>query len=367
MNTEQFSKSLVGGRRDFLKQASVGTAGLALGTLGLSGCASNLGNLQTHRRQIVKPDSSKVSFVVNTDSRDAAYQSLKPLASEIKRDIGEKRVVIKINSGQVTKDVWLNATDANFVAGILDFLKEIHDKPVTVAESTAASTTTMEGFENYGFMPLAKEFNVKFADLNDDTFTRKFILTEQHHPLAINLIDTLHDPDVYLISATHLKTHNCVIATLSLKNVAMAAPINHYKQKSRKNRNEKQLMHSGGNRGLSYNMFRVASEGVQPDLAVLDGVVGMEGEGPVRGTPVEQGVALASTDWVAADRIGVELMGIDYDEIKYVQWCSAAGMGNDDLSKITVMGPDYKQHIQTYKMHKNIEQQREWIIEDYKA
>jgi uncharacterized protein (DUF362 family) len=368
MNTEQFSKPLADGRRNFLKQASVGTAGLALGTLGLSGCASNIGNLQTHRRQIVKPDSSKVSFVVNTDQREAAYQSLKPLESEIKKAIGDKRVVIKTNSGQVAKDLWLNATDPNFTAGILQFLAPIHDKQVIIAESTAAGgQSTLVGYENYGFMPLEKEFNCKFADLNDDSVSRRWILTEQQHPLAINVIDTFIDPDVYLISATRLKTHNCVIATLSLKNVAMAAPINHYKQKTRKNRNEKPLMHSGGNRGLSYNMFRLAREGVQPDLAVLDGVVGMEGEGPVRGTPVEQGVALASTDWVAADRIGVELMGMDYDEVKYIQWCSTAGMGNDDLSKITVMGPDYRQHIETYKLHPNIEQQREWVLEDYKA
>ena len=72
-------------------------------------------------------------------------------------------------------------------------------------------------------------------------------------------------------------------------------------------------MHSGGNRGLSYNLFQLAQIGVQPDLAVLDGVVGMEGNGPVRGTPIEQGVIIASTDWLAADRLGVELMGVDYN------------------------------------------------------
>ena len=128
----------------------------------------------------------------------------------------------------------------------------------------------------------------------------------------------------------------------------------------------KPLMHRGGNRGLSYNMFRLATLGVQPDLAVLDGVVGMEGNGPVRGTPVEQGVCLASTDWLAADRLGVELMGMDYSEVKYLQWCANAGMGIDDLSRIKVTGPDYKTHIVKYKLHKNIERQREWIIEDFK-
>jgi uncharacterized protein (DUF362 family) len=92
----------------------------------------------------------------------------------------------------------------------------------------------------------------------------------------------------------------------------------------------------------------------------------MEGNGPVDGTPIEHGVMLASTDWLAADRLGVELMGMDYSEVKYLQWCAQAGMGQDDLSNITVIGADYKQHIAHYKLNENIEQQREWINEDYK-
>ena len=214
-------------------------------------------------------------------------------------------------------------------------------------------------------MPLKKEYNVKLVDLNDETSTTKWILNSNHHPLPINIIDTFLDPNVYMISATRLKIHNCVFATLSLKNVVMAAPINHYKQKKREGRNEKPKIHSGGNRGLSYNLFLLAHMGIQPDLAILDGVVGMEGNGPVRGTPIEHGVALASTDWLAADRLGVELMGIDYSEVKYLQWCANAGMGNDDLSKIRVTGPDYKKHIVKYELHKNIERQRKWIREDF--
>ena len=68
-----------------------------------------------------------------------------------------------------------------------------------------------------------------------------------------------------------------------------------------------------------------------------------------------------------ADRLGVELMGIDYREVKYLQWCADAGMGNDDLTKINIIGPDYKKHITKYAMHQNIEKQREWLREDFKS
>jgi len=362
MSNEAVSFTGMSSRRSFLKHLSAGAAGLAAGSIYKPQRASAL---------FGSDDESEVSFVTNKDQRDASYQALKPLEKEIKKAIRDKQVVIKINSGQVAKDVWLNATDVNCVRGILDFLKPIYDRAVIVAESTAAGPTreglqsTMTGFENYGYMPLEREYNAKLVDLNDESTTTKWIMNDNRHPRAINIIDTFLDPDVYLISATRLKAHNCVIATLSLKNVVMAAPINHYKQKKREGRNEKPYMHSGGNRGLSYNMFLLAHMGIQPDLAVLDGVVGMGGNGPVRGTPIEQGVCLASTDWLAADRLGVELMGMDYGEVKYLQWCANAGMGIDDLSRIKVTGPDYKKHIVKYQLHENIEKQREWIREDF--
>jgi len=259
----------------------------------------------------------------------------------------------------------LNATEPESVRGILDFLEPIYKKKVIVAESTAGSgRSTLDGFQNFGYMPMLKEYNVKFADLNEERYTTRWIHDERGYPLAINIIDTFLDPDIYLISATRLKSHNCVVATLSLKNVVMAAPVNHYKQKQAQGRNEKPSMHSGGNKGLSFNLFLLAQLGVRPDLAVLDGVVGMEGNGPVRGTPIEHGVTLASTDWLAADRVGVELMGMDYGTVKYLQWCANAGMGQDDRSKIDIVGPDPSKHVMKYKLHDNIENQLAWFEDE---
>ena len=96
---------------------------------------------------------------------------------------------------------------------------------------------------------------------------------------------------------------------------------------------------------------------------MLDGVVGAHGNGPWNADPIEHGVVVASTDCIAADRLGAELMGVDYEELMYLKWCSNAGMGEDDLSKLKILGPDYKNHIKKYKLNENIEIQREWIYE----
>ncbi|MBN1293579.1 MAG: DUF362 domain-containing protein [Candidatus Latescibacteria bacterium] len=342
-----------------MKQISTGASGLSIGSLFNSHSAGAKNQLS---------DKSAVSFVTGKDQREASYQALKPLENDILKGIQGKQIVIKVNMGQVKKELWLNATDVNFIRGILDFFKPVYDGKILLAESTAAgAVSTMQGFENFGYQPLLKEYNVSFADLNDRPTIPQWILGENFHPLKINIIDTYLDPNVYLISPTRLKTHDNIFATLSLKNVVMGSPINRYKQKSREGRNEKPLMHSGGNRGLSYNMFLMAAHGVHPDLAVLDGIVAMEGSGPVSGDLIEHGVAIASTDWLAADRLGIEMMGIDYREVKYLQWCADAGMGNDNLSNIEVSGPDYTKHIAHYKLHKNVETQREWIREDYKT
>ena len=71
---------------------------------------------------------------------------------------------------------------------------------------------------------------------------------------------------------------------------------------------------------------------------VIDGFEGMEGNGPQPGTLVPSRVAIASTDYVAADRVGVEVMGINPEWVGYLGYCGATGLGQYDLAKIDMRG-----------------------------
>ncbi len=64
---------------------------------------------------------------------------------------------------------------------------------------------------------------------------------------------------------------------------------------------------------------------------------------------------------VATDRIGLELMGFDYQKIGYIRYCAEAGLGQGDLTKIEVLGERVADHIKKYKPHENIEQQYQWM------
>lgn len=338
-------------RRSFIKKIAVGAAGLAAAPLMLPG---------TSHGALSEPGRSTVSFTTGNDRRDMMYRVLSPLKDTIEKAIHKKQVIIKANLVGNEKHCFAHP-DA--VRGVLEFLKPIYKKRVIVADSTGRTYPgpmgTRKHFEIHGYLGLPNEYKIKLVDLNDMPTKKLWILGENARPLGVNIIDTYFDPDNFIISLTRLKTHNGTVATLSVKNIVMGSPISHYRQRKLEGRNEKQFMHSGGVKNINYNIFLVAQH-IRPQLSIIDGLVGMEGNGPTKGIPIEHGVALAGTDWIAVDRIGTELMGIDFNDIGYLTYCAQAGMGQSDMSKIAVTGPDISNHIKRYKLHENIENQLTW-------
>ncbi len=336
-------------RRDFILKTMLGTAGAACGSLKTP---------PMPYAAPVDPGKSTVSFVAGTDRRENIYQALLPLKDEVVRGIRGKQIVIKPNL--VGPDL-LSATPVDAIRGLLDFLKPLYKKTIIVGDSTGriypGPMGTWKHFELHGYLSLPKEYNVKLVDLNDLPTKAQWILDDYGHPSPVNIIETFLNPDNYVISLTRFKTHGRgVTATLGVKNIIMGSPVSHYRQKSASGRNEKALMHSGGHENLNFNMFLIAQK-VHVDLSILDGFVGMEGNGPTLGTPVEHGVALAGTDWVAVDRLGTYLMDIDFGDILYLSYCAQGGLGKSDLAGIDVIGPNPADYIVTYRMNDNIRNQ----------
>jgi uncharacterized protein (DUF362 family) len=175
----------------------------------------------------------------------------------------------------------------------------------------------------------------------------------------------LLDPGSYLISAARMKTHDQVLVTLSLKNIVFGAPIKERGLAFGKGgkpgfKSDKPIAHGGGIRGINYNLF-VLAQRLHPHLAVIDGFDGMEGYGPTRGTKVDHRVCVVGTDWLAADRVAVELMGIDFTKIGYLNYCAQAKLGEADLGKIEVVGEPIAKHVKPYKLASNLEKQLIWM------
>jgi len=330
-------------RRTFLKGTALMSAGLLMRNHVTARAAGSI---------ITSSEKSRVSFVTGSDRREMVYQALMPLKDEIEKGIRGKQIIVKPNFVGTRNP--LCATHADAVRGLLDFLKPIYKGKIIIGESSAFEVTS-NGYQNYGYLPLEKEYNVTLVDLNEHSTKPVWITDRNIRPAKIQVISEFLDPKNYFISITRLKTHDTVVATMGLKNILMASPVSQYN-----GRRYKHEVHAGGPRWLNYNLFMLAQL-MRPQLTVIDALEGMQGNGPVRGFAIDHGVALAGTDVVAVDSIGAQLMNIPLDNIGYLTYCAEAGLGNADKSKIEIIGgKDPKDYVKQYQLPDSIERQLEW-------
>jgi len=303
---------------------------------------------------------SVVAITNGTNRRKNVCEALAAIEGQIMPLLKtKKRVVIKPNIVSTSNQLASTHTDA--LHGILDFLEPRFRGPVVIAESSAGYT--MEGFDNFGYSKIAAEhkpMEVSLVDLNEEgKYLTHSILDGDLHLTPVRLAARLLDPEAFVICSAMLKTHNTVVATLSLKNMALGAPL-HNARKESQPWNDKRLYH-GGVRQTHVGIAMTAQR-LQPcwGAAVLDGWEGMEGNGPGSGTLVPSRVAIASTDFVAADRVGIEVMGLKPEWVGYLNFCAQFGLGQDDLSKIEVRGPRLAEVTRKYRMHDDIERELRW-------
>jgi len=300
--------------------------------------------------------NSSVAFTTGTDRQQMLFEVVRPFESEIKKGLNGKQLIIKVNMVQTNKP--LCATHVDSIRALLEYMKPIYNKQIIIAESSSVVESS-DGFRNYGYLDLAKDYNVKFIDLNTDSGSPFYIVDSNLHQEVIPVAKTYVNPDNYIISLSRLKTHNRVIMTAGVKNMVMGAPLVLSNDRA-SGRHYKSRMHSGGERFLHFNMFLVGQR-VRPDFTIIDGVEGMEGNGPADGTPVNHKIALAGEDVLAVDSICTRLMGIPLEDVGYLNYMAAAGLGNVDRSKIDIIGrEDPDKHIIKYKLHDSIETQLKW-------
>jgi len=310
------------------------------------------------------PECSRVSITTGADRADMAFRALQPFAKEIKKAIGNRKVIIKPNNNDL--NVPLAGTHADTLEGALEFLKSIDRLDNVVIAESGACGPTFDGFAKFGYFSLADKYPVKFVDFDKEAYEVLHVFDETDcRPHPIKIAKMMLDPDSFIVSVARFKTHDRVVATLSLKNVVFGSPIKdsdftwgHFGKGDLTS--QKPILHGGGYRGTNYNLYALAPR-IHPHLALIDGFEGMEGNGPSGGTVVDHRVCVAGTDWLAADRVAVELMGIDFSIIGYLNFCAQTGMGVAELDKIEIIGERIQDHIKHYRLHDRIEDQLVWM------
>jgi len=302
-----------------------------------------------------------VALIHGEDRRKNAHDALMAIDEQIRPKLqGKKYVVIKPNNVSTVNP--LAATNADAMRGILDYLEPRFKGPVVIAESSAGDT--LEGFENFKYNRLVAEYrsqNVSLVDLNREAKCETIPLIDfDLHVVPVRLAARLLDPDAFVICSAILKTHNSVVATLSVKNMTLGAPL-HSAPRETPRWSDKRKYHVGV-RQNHYNMFLTAQRMLPHwGATLIDGFEGMEGNGPSSGTPVPSRIAIASTDYIAADRVALETMGIKPDWVGYLVYCGQVGLGQYDLAKIDVIGASIAAVRKPYRLHGDIERELQWM------
>ena len=120
---------------------------------------------------------------------------------------------------------------------------------------------------------------------------------------------------------------------------------------------------------LNINLLRL-SRHLKPDIAIVDGTIGLQGNGPGGTDSVPLGIAVGSGDVFAADAVTSKTMGFEPLEIGLFYYANEMGYGTADLSKIEVVGPAVETVATSFKPHETTEQQFQWqetSSEDYLA
>src|SRR6266404_1724589 len=174
-----------------------------------------------------------------------------------------------------------------------------------------------------------KEFTGKpgkdFCDLNIDDVERVQLETRATRLKELFLPKTVLGVDL-LVSMPKLKTHHWAGVTLSMKNMFGIVPGSCYGW-------PKNVLHWAG---IDRSILDI-NAAARPDFAIVDGILGMEGNGPIQGSPKAAGVLLFGDDPVAVDSTCCRIMGLLPERVKYL---SRAGtmLGHLETSKIQQLG-----------------------------
>ncbi len=295
---------------------------------------------------IKNPEGKAVVALVRSGGhREGVLKALRLIEDQVAQDIrGKKKVLVKPNF--VSARVQLSATPVEAVRAVLDLVTRYHSGKIIIAEGPAISTF-QEGLRNFGYLGLRDEYEVEFIDLNEDEPVEVEILDSHLKPISVHVAKTVAESD-YRISVTRPKTHDVVIVTLSIKNMAVGSLL----------RGEKSRIHQGY-KAINLNLARI-SRLTLPHLGVIDGFIGMEGNGPVSGTPINFGIAAASTDPVALDAAVAEAMGFNPRDVGYLHYLNEWGMGTLDPGKIEMRGAPLKKVKRGFNPHFRYREQLQW-------
>lgn len=248
---------------------------------------------------------SRVSIVKAPAYDMRVYDTVYRLVAEYNPGVRGKRVVLKPNLVEFDADTTIN-THPIVVHAAYEAFRRLGAADVRIAEGPGHRRGTLDLADAAGYFSTIAKFEDAFTDLNLDDVARRVIPQPVSQLKELYLPHTVLDCDL-LVSLAKMKTHHWTGATLSMKNLFGLVPGGVYGW-------PKNVLHWAGITQSIVDLHHLFPR----QFAIVDGIVGMEGNGPIQGTPKPAGVLVAGTDVAGVDATCCRIMGIDPMKIGYL-------------------------------------------------
>jgi len=261
--------------------------------------------------------------------RASSYQSdLAALLYETLREfdlpVRAKTVLLKANLVGLDSGCITNTHPAVIAAAREAFLR-LGAAEVLIGDGPSMDRDSQAVVESIRLREYAGPLSRTFVDLNLDDVERVVLKTHASPLKELYLPKTVLGVD-FLVSMPKLKTHHWAGVTLSLKNMFGIVPGGCYGW-------PKNVLHWAG---IDRAILDI-NAAVRPDFAIVDGIVGMEGNGPIQGESKPCGVLVLGDDPVAVDSTCAGIMGLLPERIKHIAR-AATLLGHMEREKINQLG-----------------------------
>lgn len=208
-------------------------------------------------------------------------------------------------------------TDARVLEAVLNLVKR-RTENVLVVESDSFSGTAEKRMTNTGTMGIIKKCDVDFLNLSRDD-------VEEHEiaGFVLEIPKTVLKAD-FVLNIPKLKTHSFVGISVAMKNM-FGVLANKKKSKLHKNLVE---------------VLVYLNQVLRQDLIITDGIIGMEGLGPINGSPVKLGLIISGLNPLTVDAVCCHIMGFNPYAVEPLWRAYQRGMGEIDIQRISVVGED---------------------------
>lgn len=227
------------------------------------------------------------------------------------------------------------STTPELLRSLCGILKDRCDQ-VIMGESDGGnhSFTADDAFKGHNMDKICRDTGVELVNLS--TLPSRYVEdTIQGKTVKVQVSNLLLDGIDCFVSVPVLKVHAMTTITLSMKNLWGCYP------------DTMRCLHHGD---LAHKLT-LLTKVINPKLVVVDGIYGLDGHGPMFGTPKKLDLLLSSNNPVVADALGTRLMGFDPQDIDHIVLAEREELGTTDLTQVN-LNDDWKQYQQNFSVDK---------------